>query len=82
MGNGCSYIIYITTNPDKAYALHRPMMDMAATHPGWHWHVSTVEVLKDCRIPGIYHDRNYWATLVEHNNGDWKKAPTYEIHCI
>lgn len=82
MGNGCSYIIYITTNPDKAYALHRPMMDMATTHPGWHWHVSTVEVLKDCRIPGIYHDRNYWATLVEHNNGDWKKAPTYEIHCI
>ena len=82
MGNGCSYIIYITTDPDKAYALRRPMMDMAATHPGWHWHISTVQVLKDCRIPALYHGDRYWATLVEHNNGDWDRAPTYEIHCI
>ena len=82
MGNGCSYIVYISTNSDKAYALHRPMMDMAATHPGWHWHVSTVQVLKDCRIPALYHGGRYWATLVEHNNGDWSKSPTYEIHCI
>ena len=82
MGNGCSYIIYITIDPDKAYALHRPMMDMAATHPGWHWHISTVQVLEDCRITALYHGETYWATLVEHNNGDWNKAPTYEIHCI
>lgn len=82
MGNGCSYIVYISTSRDKVHALHRPMMDMAATHPGWRWHVSTVQVLKDCRIPGLYHDRHYWATLIEHNNGDWSKAPTYEIHCI
>ena len=82
MGNGCSYIIYISTDPDKVYALHRPMMDLAAAHPGWHWHISTVQVLKDCRIPELYHGGRYWATLVEHNNGDWGKAPTYELHCI
>ena len=82
MGNGSSYIIYISTDHDKVAALHRPMMDMAATHPGWYWHVSTVQVLKDCRIPELYHGKCYWATLIEHNNGDWGKAPTYEIHCI
>ncbi len=82
IGNGCSYIIYISTSHDKVDALHRPMMDMAATHPGWHWHVSTVQVRKDCRIPELYHSDRYWATLVEHNNGDWNKVPTYEIHCI
>ncbi len=82
MGNGCSYIIYISTSHDKVSALHHPMLDLAALHPGWHWNVSTVQVMKDCRIPELYHGGRYWATLVEHNNGDWNKAPTYEIHCI
>lgn len=82
MGNGCSYIVYISTSHDKVSALHRPMLDLAALHPGWHWHVSTVQVLEDCRIPALYHSKGYWATLVEHNNGSWDKAPTYEIHCI
>ena len=82
IGNGCSYIIYISTSHDKVSVLHHPMLDLAALHPGWHWHVSTVQVMKDCRIPELYHGGRYWATLVEHNNGSWSKAPTYEIHCV
>lgn len=82
MGNASSYIIYISNNYEKAHAIHKPMLDMKNVHAEWYWAVSTVQVLQDCRIPALYHGEGYWATIVEHNNGDWHKAPTYEIHCI
>ena len=86
MGNGSSYIIWISKNRDKVDAIHRPMMDMGDMHKkldaSWYWHVSTIEVLQDCRIPSLYHGKGIWATIVEHNNGDWDKMPTFEIHCI
>lgn len=82
MGNGSSYIIYIADTSEKARAIHSPMVKLKNIHDGWYWSVSTVEISKDCRIPPLYHDKGYWATIVEHNNGDWQTSPTYEIHCI
>lgn len=82
MGNGSSYIIFISDSCERARAIHKPMLNLKSIHPDWYWSISTVQVLRDCRIPELYHGRGYWATIIEHNNGDWKKAPTYEIQCI
>lgn len=84
-GNGSSYIVYISKDHDKASALHLPMVALGSAHKsidGWEWHVSTVEVHQDCRIPSLYHGAGIFATIIEHNNGDWDKAPTYEIHFV
>lgn len=82
MRNKSSYIIYVSEIQEKVDALHKPLLNLKNIHTGWYWHISTVPVLQDCRIPPMYHGENYWATIIEHNNGDWEKATTYEIHCI
>lgn len=85
IGNGSSYIVYLSKNHDSVAALHHPMLAMKKIHDssaGWYWTVSTVEVLNDCRVPAVYHGKGMYATIVEHNNGDWNKLPTYEIIVI
>ena len=48
----------------------------------WYYTVSTVEVKKDCRVPEFFHDHGYFATVIEHNNGDWNEAPKYELYIV
>ena len=49
---------------------------------GWYYSVSTAKVLKDCRVPEFFHDRDYWVTVIEHNNGDWNKESKYELYIV
>ena len=77
-----SYIVYITKDAKTAGNIH----DVAVTQREmlgdnqWYYNVSTVKVCKDCRIPEFFHDCDYYATVIEHNNGDWDKTPTYKLY--
>lgn len=76
-----SYIVYITRSNETAHAIHNlelTKLDMMKA-AGWYYHISTVEVCRDCRVPEFFHENGYWATIIEHNNGDWDKTPTYEL---
>lgn len=77
-----SYIIYITKTLEEAQGIHKTALSMKDMHSGWYYSVSTCEVLKDCRVPTFFHDRGYYMTAVEHNNGDWDKKPTYTLYIV
>ena len=47
----------------------------------WYYAVHTSEA-NFCLIPDFFHDHGYFATVVEHNNGDWDKAPKYELYIV
>lgn len=83
LGNGSSYIVYITRGMEEAMMLHRIFLTQISIHKHpWEYHVSSADVCQDCRIPAFFHDRGYWATIIEHNNGDWDKEPTYELYFV
>lgn len=78
-----SWNVYIAKTREDAIAIHRICM----THKkilsaDWYYTVSTAEVRQDCRVPEFFHDRGYWMTVVEHNNGNWDAAPTYTLYII
>ncbi len=80
-----SWIVYITKTWEEADALHHFAMTQRAIVSGvadWYYTVSTVKVEKDCRIPAFFHDRGYYATVIEHNNGDWKATPKYDLYIV
>lgn len=81
INNGCSYIVYITKTAEEAMVIHGMAMTQMDMHAfPWHYHVSSAEVLEDCRVPKFFHDRGYWMTCIEHNNGDWNSASTYTLY--
>lgn len=83
LGNGSSYVVYITRSMEEADVLHCILATQVPMHKyPWEFHISSVSVLQDCRIPAFFHDRGYWATIIEHNNGDWDKEPTYELYIV
>ena len=80
-----SWIVYITKTREEADALHKfalTQRGLLTATDGWHYTVSTVEVKQDCRVPEFFHDHGYFATIIEHNNGDWEKAPKYELYIV
>ncbi len=78
-----SWTVYITKTCQEANMIHQTCLTQKEILGGdWHYHVSTAEVQRDCRVPEFFHDRGYWATIVEHNNGDWDKAPTYTLYIV
>ena len=78
-----SWIIYITKNHKDAEDIHRFAMTQKAILPdGWYYSVQTCKVLEDCRVPAFFHNRGYWLTVIEHNNGDWKKPNKYELYVV
>lgn len=80
-GNGSSsYIVYITKTYQEAKIIHEVAMTQKSLLTGWYYHVQTVDVARDCRVPEFFHERGYYATIVEHNRGSWDKEPTYELY--
>ena len=78
-----SWIIYITKNHKDAEDIHRFAMTQKAILPdGWYYSVQTCKVLEDCRVPAFFHNRGYWLTVIEHNNGDWKKPNKYKLYVV
>lgn len=78
-----SWIIYITKNHKDAGDIRRFAMTQKAILPdGWYYSVQTCKVLEDCRVPAFFHNRGYWLTVIEHNNGDWKKPNKYELYVV
>ena len=81
-----SWIIYISRSLEEA----REVAKIAATMTGvmqsmsedWYSTESISEVHKDCRVPKFFHEKGYWATVIEHNNGDWNKDPTYTLYIV
>lgn len=77
-GNGSSYKCYLTHNYKVAHEICS-LLGKQVHDEKEYWHWSCCKVLRDCRIPSLYHDQGYYMALLEHNNGDWNKTPTYEM---
>ena len=78
-----SWIVYITKTMEEARNLHKFALTQKEIMGGdWHYTVSTVPVNKDCRVPEFFHDHGYFATIIEHNNGDWEKPQKYELYIV
>ena len=79
-----SWIVYITRTREEANALHKFAMTQQELLIGasgdWYYSVSTVKIEKDCRVPEFFHERGYYATVIEHNNGDWNATPKYDLY--
>ena len=83
LNNGSSYIVYITKTAEEAMSIHSLAMTQMDMHTGdWYYHVSSADVKKDCRVPTFFHDRGYWMTCIEHNNGNWNSDPTYALYVV
>ncbi len=78
-----SWIVYITKTHDEAIAIHKfAMTQKEILGDDWYYSVSTVDIKKDCRVPEFFHDHGYFATIIEHNNGDWDKPQKYELYIV
>lgn len=83
VNEGSSWKIYICDSIDTMHTLMAVLN--TAGDPNTidnYYHVQGCEVLKDCRVPEIFHDRGYWMVSVEHNHGDWNKPQTYELFIV
>jgi len=84
VNEGSSWIVYITRTLEEAHNLHVFALTQKDLLTGasceWYYTVSTVEVINDCRVPAFFHNRGYYATIIEHNNGSWDAAPKYELY--
>lgn len=79
-----SWIVYLCNSHEDAQTIHNICLTQRAMHTAgdWYYHISTNKVLEDCRVPSFFHNREYWVTVVEHNNGDWKHEQTYELYIV
>ena len=79
-----SWIVYITKTWEEANNLHKFALTQREIMLGsdWHYTVSTVDIKRDCRVPEFFHDHGYFATIIEHNNGDWDKPQKYELYIV
>lgn len=85
VNNSSSWTLYITKTREEARAIYAFAMTQREIHkqlPGWYYSVQTVEILKDCRVPEFFHDRGYYMTAIEHNNGDWNATPSYNLYIV
>lgn len=83
INNSSSWIVYLTKTHEEARALYNFAMSQRSVLtalPGWHYSVQCKEVMQDCRVPEFFHDRGYYVTVVEHNNGDWNLPAKYELY--
>lgn len=80
--NSSSWIVYIAKTYEEARAVQEFANTQKKMLDGWYYSVSTKKVLKDCRVPKFFHDRDYWVTVIEHNNGDWNKESSYVLYIV
>jgi len=82
LNNSSSWIVYLTKTYEEAISIHNTCMTQKEILTDWYYSVSTNKVLKDCRVPTFFHDKDYWVTVVEHNNGSWDSKPTYTLYIV
>lgn len=82
LNNSSSWIVYIAKTYEEAIAIQKFAMTQKEMLDGWYYSIQTAKVLKDCRVPEFFHDRDYWVTVIEHNNGDWNKESKYELYIV
>lgn len=88
--NGSSYVMYITKSEQQAMAVHRMAMTMKPMHDAvkgendffWQVHSHKLNGERDVMVPDFFCGANYWVTWIEHNNGNWKLEPTYELYIV
>ena len=83
-GNGTSsYKVYICKDWETARALHSMAMTMKPEADGENYYsVHSAMSLTPCLTPEFFHGKKYYETIVEHNNGNWDKDPTYELYIV
>lgn len=78
-----SYSVYIAKTMEEARNIQKfALTQKKILGDDWYYTVSTVDVLQDCRVPEFFHDHGYFATIIEHNNGDWNKPQKYELYIV
>lgn len=80
--NNSSWIVYVCKSYEEASAIHEIARSHKALLKDWYYSVSTCRVMKHCIVPSFFHDKDYWVTIVEHNNGDWNKEASYELYIV
>ena len=82
VNNSSSWICYITNSKKAANDLYATLLTQSKMlkENDWYHHVSMNEIVSDCRVPEFFHHQGYTLVCVEHNNGDWKKEPTYKLY--
>lgn len=83
-GNGTSsYKVYICKNFETAMEIHSMAMTMKPESDGENYFtVHSSMSLTHCLTPEFFHDKHYCETIVEHNNENWNKEPTYELFIV
>lgn len=77
-----SFVVFIGTE-EAARAIYdkfSPLKDIMG--PDWYYNVMRFQVDTSCIVPKIFHNRGYWATVINHNNGDWDKEANYTLYMI
>ena len=83
VNDSSSWIVYITKDLQKANDIHNIALTQESMFPdGWYHTISTCKVNNDCRVPEFFHGGDYIATVIEHNQGDWNRKPTYELYIV
>jgi hypothetical protein len=82
--NSSSYKIYITKSCAAAHHIARGLREATPwSKRGGHTIATSCGcVLKDCRIPEIYHGSDRFYALIEYRNGETFDFPEFNItHC-
>ena len=85
LNHSSSFTIYVTKTHEDAQAIASVAMTQRETLTaikGWYYSCSTMQVQKHCLVPEFFHDRDYYLTVIEHNNGDWKAPSKYELYIV
>lgn len=86
VNNHSSYVVFITKGMQDAMTVHDMAMEMMKPATGkelyWQVHSHKLGAERDSMVPDFFCGADYWATWIEHNNGDWKKEPTYELYIV
>lgn len=85
INNSSSWTIYLTKTREESEAIHAFAMTQRETLKqitGWYYTVMTAQVMNTCLVPQFFHDKGYYMTAIEHNNGDWNTSPKYDLYIV
>lgn len=82
IGNGSSYKVYVCKTWEAAMAIHKIAMTMKPEADGENYFTVHSAQATSCIVPDFFRDKGYCETIIEHNNGNWKNEPTYELYIV
>lgn len=73
----------------ESYESAKAVQDILNTHKTliangseWYYATMTMKCETFCMVPKFFHNKGYWVTMMQHNQGDWDKEQTYECYLV